>query len=222
MDEMDKRIRRHNRSTIIIAVMLFVGLLVLFVSAFASIVEAQAPTPTASLHEPWIRIDATTDGYKSVTCLPRLMTGNAFRDTKSAAQNKLNERRLKACKPPEIVEAGAEGFLLDQTDQFYQVQLVIPAGQYTAYAGGKVYFDEGTFWVPKADSHKQDRPKWYNDALGASRPQLQYRAPQYTVKSGDTLSGIALYWGTTVEAIKHLNNLKSDLIRVGQVLTLPE
>ncbi|WP_043932726.1 C40 family peptidase [Bacillus sp. EB01] len=40
----------------------------------------------------------------------------------------------------------------------------------------------------------------------------------YTVKSGDTLSEIAVDFKTTVSAIKSLNNLTSDIIYVGQTL----
>lgn len=43
----------------------------------------------------------------------------------------------------------------------------------------------------------------------------------YTVRSGDTLSGIASRTGTSVATIRSLNNLTSDLIRVGQELRLP-
>lgn len=44
----------------------------------------------------------------------------------------------------------------------------------------------------------------------------------YTVKSGDTLSGIAARFGTTVEAITAANGITNPrLIRVGQVLTIP-
>lgn len=43
----------------------------------------------------------------------------------------------------------------------------------------------------------------------------------YTVRTGDTLSGIALRFGVTVEAIQSLNNLDSTLIYVGQVLQIP-
>jgi LysM repeat protein len=43
----------------------------------------------------------------------------------------------------------------------------------------------------------------------------------YTVKSGDTLTKIAARFGTTAKRLRNLNNLSSDLIRVGQVLKLP-
>lgn len=45
-------------------------------------------------------------------------------------------------------------------------------------------------------------------------------AATYTVKSGDTLSSIALRHGTTVAAIKSASKLSSDLIFPGQSLTL--
>ncbi len=43
----------------------------------------------------------------------------------------------------------------------------------------------------------------------------------YTVVQGDTLSGIAGRFNTTVAAIKSANGLTSDLIYVGQVLLIP-
>lgn len=43
----------------------------------------------------------------------------------------------------------------------------------------------------------------------------------YKVKSGDTLSQIAARHRTTVAKIKKLNGLKSDMIRVGQILKIP-
>ena len=48
-------------------------------------------------------------------------------------------------------------------------------------------------------------------------------ADSYTVKSGDTLSGIAKEKNTTVEKISQLNKIENpDLITVGQVLELDE
>ncbi|KAA0548549.1 LysM peptidoglycan-binding domain-containing protein [Bacillus sp. BGMRC 2118] len=43
----------------------------------------------------------------------------------------------------------------------------------------------------------------------------------YTVISGDSLSAIAKRYGITITELKQANNLTSDLIRVGQVLTIP-
>ncbi|PWU15487.1 MAG: hypothetical protein C5B50_15395 [Verrucomicrobia bacterium] len=44
---------------------------------------------------------------------------------------------------------------------------------------------------------------------------------KYTVKSGDTLIGLAKQFGTSVKAIQSANNLKSSSIKVGQVLEIP-
>ena len=43
----------------------------------------------------------------------------------------------------------------------------------------------------------------------------------YTVMSGDSLWSIANRFGTTVDIIKSLNNLTSNLLSVGQVLQIP-
>ncbi len=43
----------------------------------------------------------------------------------------------------------------------------------------------------------------------------------YTVRRGDTLSGIAQRFGTTVQALRYQNGIEGDLIRVGDVLELP-
>lgn len=45
---------------------------------------------------------------------------------------------------------------------------------------------------------------------------------RYTVRSGDTLWLLAQRFGTTVNAIKNLNGLSSDLLNIGQVLLIPE
>ena len=43
----------------------------------------------------------------------------------------------------------------------------------------------------------------------------------YIVKRGDTLGGIALRFGITIEAIQAINNLNTTLIYEGQVLQIP-
>ena len=43
----------------------------------------------------------------------------------------------------------------------------------------------------------------------------------YTVKSGDSLYSIAKKYGVSVDAIKNLNNLTSNLLSIGQNLLIP-
>ena len=52
------------------------------------------------------------------------------------------------------------------------------------------------------------------DYIGYSKDDLDY----YTVKSGDTLYSIAKKYGITVNKLKDLNNLKSNMISVNQKL----
>ena len=44
----------------------------------------------------------------------------------------------------------------------------------------------------------------------------------HTVKSGETLFSIARHYGSTPDKIKKANGLSSDVIRVGQKLTIPK
>lgn len=52
-------------------------------------------------------------------------------------------------------------------------------------------------------------------------PTTQTQGSTYTVVSGDSLSVIAKRFGVTTEALRSANGLTSDVIRVGQVLTIP-
>lgn len=59
----------------------------------------------------------------------------------------------------------------------------------------------------------------------APKPQTSSPAVEphreYVVQPGDTLSLIAAAFKTTVPRIKEMNNLKSDILRIGQKLMLP-
>ena len=52
-------------------------------------------------------------------------------------------------------------------------------------------------------------------------PSLWAQAINYKVKKGDTLGKIALHLNTSTSELKRANNLSSDLIQVGQKLTIP-
>ena len=52
----------------------------------------------------------------------------------------------------------------------------------------------------------------------SSNSRTTSTAKTYTIKSGDTLSGIAVKYSTTVSKLKSWNSLKSDLIFPGQVI----
>lgn len=56
------------------------------------------------------------------------------------------------------------------------------------------------------------------DAFQTSEPEA---VNLYQVKSGDSLEKIALNHGTSIKAIKELNGLTGDRIRIGQKLKLP-
>lgn len=43
-------------------------------------------------------------------------------------------------------------------------------------------------------------------------------ATTYTVKSGDSLYSIAKKYNTTIDRLKELNNLTSNLLNIGQIL----
>jgi LysM repeat protein len=55
---------------------------------------------------------------------------------------------------------------------------------------------------------------------GGAYEAATYDGGSYTVQPGDTLFSVAQRYGTTVEALVYANNLNSDVIYIGQVLTV--
>ena len=64
----------------------------------------------------------------------------------------------------------------------------------------------------------QDQQKKVISAISQSTASS---GEEYVVQSGDTLSVIGKAFGVKISAIKRANNLRSDMIRVGQKLTIP-
>jgi LysM repeat protein len=59
-------------------------------------------------------------------------------------------------------------------------------------------------------------------AAPAPAPAPTTAGRTYTVKSGDSLSGIAARFGTTTRKLMNLNNIAdANRIRIGQVIKLP-
>ena len=48
-----------------------------------------------------------------------------------------------------------------------------------------------------------------------------HKTRSYTIRSGDTLSELAQRYSTSSSELKNLNGLKSDTLRIGQVLRIP-
>lgn len=51
--------------------------------------------------------------------------------------------------------------------------------------------------------------------------QRKQGGQRYTISRGDTLSAIAVRYGTSARRIKEANGMRNDAIRVGQVITIP-
>ncbi|WP_404591429.1 LysM peptidoglycan-binding domain-containing protein [Enterococcus sp. UD-01] len=58
-----------------------------------------------------------------------------------------------------------------------------------------------------------------NSSAGSSSSQSSSQSGKtHVVKSGNTLWGLAQQYGTSVQKLKQLNNLASDIIYIGQTL----
>jgi peptidoglycan DL-endopeptidase LytE len=82
---------------------------------------------------------------------------------------------------------------------------------YLIYPGQKFTVSKGAASTPQEETASKPAPV---------KPPANSATGSYTVKSGDTLSHISLKYKVSVAEIKKHNNLKSDMIYVGQVLKL--
>jgi membrane-bound lytic murein transglycosylase D len=61
----------------------------------------------------------------------------------------------------------------------------------------------------------------FHEQVAALPAEQRVRWQRHRVRSGETLSGIALRYGTSVAVLRQSNRLRGDLIRVGQHLLIP-
>ena len=75
---------------------------------------------------------------------------------------------------------------------------------------------------PVASVGEPTKPKPRSTAATPSKPKPKPQVvTRYTVKRGDTLSGIAKTHGVSVPALRKANGISGDIIRVGQQLRVP-
>ena len=76
--------------------------------------------------------------------------------------------------------------------------------------------------VPTVDAKNQELPKQQQQEQSLDQVAVSLQSPVvvHEVVPGDTLGKIAKQYGTTVDLIKRKNQLKSDVIRVSQRLTI--
>ena len=118
---------------------------------------------------------------------------------------------LAVLKSPDIPSLLIEtGYL---SNRYEEIQLNQPNYQkqiaYRIYLGIKSYYEK--YPAQKIKSRQESYART-NSLKGKQ---------SITVKKGESLSGIAAKYGTSVASLKKTNNLKSDVLRVGQVLYLP-
>jgi len=80
-------------------------------------------------------------------------------------------------------------------------------------------------WATRPDASGLNLPiekaDLFRDRLAAMGDRALVSSTRYTVRSGDTLSGIADRNGTTVQQLREANGLSGTSIRVGQALMVP-
>ncbi|KKQ23520.1 MAG: Peptidase M23 family protein [Candidatus Roizmanbacteria bacterium GW2011_GWC2_37_13] len=92
--------------------------------------------------------------------------------------------------------------------------------------GGPIIAENSPFiGGPEQESNYQASIVSYNPYEGALSTVVSVKPrseiEDYTVKGGDTIAGIAKRFDVTVDTIKWANNLKTDVIKPGQVLKIP-
>ena len=100
----------------------------------------------------------------------------------------------------------------------------IENGEYIVKSGDTLYSIAREYNIPVNDLISYNNLPTTILSVGQTLqiPNLNSSDVIYTVKSGDTLYKISSDYGVTVDSIKQLNNLNSNLLSVGQQLYIPK
>ena len=74
--------------------------------------------------------------------------------------------------------------------------------------------------TPKAAEKKEEKKK--EEKKKEDKKEKSGKSKSHTVKSGDTINGLAAKYGVKSDAIRKANNLSDDKIEIGQQLTIPQ
>ena len=80
---------------------------------------------------------------------------------------------------------------------------------------------KGIELAPFADSSPPRLAGKYNATTASNAKKNDHKVKIYVVRTGDTLPAIAKKHDTTVAALRSLNNIKNDTVKVGTKLRLP-
>ena len=138
-------------------------------------------------------------------------------------------QRIKRLAPDGIVGADTWNFLYET---YHGIQQNLPSGspdsgtiRYVVQAGDSLWLIaqkyNTTVQAIKNQNGLTSDMLSIGQVLSIPTPQSTSTI-QYTVKSGDSLWLIAQKYNTTVNAIKSMNGLTSDMLSIGQVLRIPQ
>lgn len=74
----------------------------------------------------------------------------------------------------------------------------------------------------KKEDKKKEEKKSDKETKKEEKKEKGGKSKSHTVKSGDTINGLAAKYGVKPEAIRKANNLTDDKIEIGQQLTIPQ
>jgi lipoprotein-anchoring transpeptidase ErfK/SrfK len=163
----------------------------------------------------WIAKSAITKDKTATKTTAKPVTNAAPKVTtqKLALKTPVNQTSKSAAKTPAKstnTEATAQA-LFTQAEKFKADRELLKAKElYTKISEDYSNFDK----IDEVQNELENT----NMQLILSNLQVPNKTVTYTIESGDTLGKLAQKYGTTVELIKLNNNIKGDVIRLGQKL----